>query len=403
MDPNEHLERFRFTNLIDLLFPRWKDGVVHSPSGNHYLMPGRAMRYYRVWIYISCIVTVIPAIVLACAVGWIFSSDYFRLLPLEVYDWTFIYLYLALLFQIFLGPALGVLGARKLSVRLLWTFWGSMVSLCVLDAIMGVVWTAKLTLLNTQLMDHLKEKLNTFGEDAEFTTLWNLLQEDKRCCGVSNASDYINTPWYFHRIPQHGATGPGHENTSVSVDPSLAFLPDSCCAFLTDGSARTATDCSLQVYSLSNLPKWGCYLPLHSWMHGRGDILFVIGYAILGFIRGSLVFCLYSEIKHFVVKIYVRGVPRDLHHASVSVGSDLISYPRTNNIGKKKKQHRSSSTTVSIHLRGRPESTQLRRWSFMRNWKNWKSFASAQDDPEDSLTPSCSKLKPINEENTTML
>ena len=60
-DPNEHLERFRFTNLIDLLLPRWKlDGVAHVVPRHHYNSMGRAMRYYRVWIYISCIVTVIP-------------------------------------------------------------------------------------------------------------------------------------------------------------------------------------------------------------------------------------------------------------------------------------------------------------------------------------------------------
>jgi hypothetical protein len=59
-------------------------------------------------------------------VAWIFSADYFRLLPLPPYDWTFIYLYAAVFFQIFVGPALGCVGACRLNQRFLWAYWGSM-------------------------------------------------------------------------------------------------------------------------------------------------------------------------------------------------------------------------------------------------------------------------------------
>ena len=66
------------------------------------------------------------AIIFACVVGWIFSADYFALLPLRAYDWTFIYLYAAVFFQIFINPALGIVGACRLSRHLLWAYWGSM-------------------------------------------------------------------------------------------------------------------------------------------------------------------------------------------------------------------------------------------------------------------------------------
>ena len=51
---------FRFTNLIDLVFPRWKDAVAHVTPKESYESMGKAMRYYRVWVYISCAVTVVP-------------------------------------------------------------------------------------------------------------------------------------------------------------------------------------------------------------------------------------------------------------------------------------------------------------------------------------------------------
>jgi hypothetical protein len=98
-----------------------------------------------------------------------------------------------------------------------------------------------------------------------------------------------------------------------------------------------------------------------------------------------------------------------MHHASVSVGSDLINYHRHNtvtNIGNngKKLGSLTSSTAVAIPRGG---DGSLRRWSFMRHWKGWSGIASRQEDETDDATirPSTStvKLKSINEENTTML
>lgn len=54
---NDDDNGFRLSNLIDLVFPRWKDVAIIQP---HDYSMGKAMRYYRVWIYVSCAVTVIP-------------------------------------------------------------------------------------------------------------------------------------------------------------------------------------------------------------------------------------------------------------------------------------------------------------------------------------------------------
>ncbi|OQV16294.1 hypothetical protein BV898_09602 [Hypsibius exemplaris] len=423
---------FRFTNLIDLVFPRWKDAVAHVTPKDYESM-GKAMRYYRVWVYISCIVTVIPAIIFACVVGWIFSSDYFRLLPLQAYDWTFLYLYAAVFFQIFINPALGIVGACRLNERLLWAFWGSMVALCLMDAVIGVVWAMKLTHLNVQILEDLKTRLTTYGSDPNFSSLWELLQRTERCCGVNNVSDYFTTPWF------RDTNGLDMKEMSDAVKhlpilPKEFMLPTSCCAWPSvDGVL--AGNCSVIGQNFENVYRGGCYLALHTWMHAKGDILFVIGYAIMGFIRGSLVFCLYSEIKHFIRKIYIRGVPREMHHASVSVGSDLINFHRHNSSASsdRKKHPRAfhpsnsalplgSSSGVINHVHhphsGRAGDGSLRRWSFMRHWKGWSGIASRSldDDVEDIapggplhknnvMMPSTSsvKLKSINEENTTML
>lgn len=276
------------------------------------------------------------------------------------------------------------------------------VALCAGDAIIGIVWAFKFTYLNGKLIPHLHSLLSVrYGVDRDFTSSWNYLQISEKCCGVENATEYSNSIWLKNLPTLKYQT----LNTKSSSSRPYYTLPASCCVIPQIDYTLLASNllnCSVPDLNSPSLYKKGCYLALHAWMHSMGDILFVLGYSVIAFVRAALVFCLYNEIKHFIRKIYIRGVPREMHSASVSAGSDLVNFHRNTSAAGKCK---AASNIPAI----RPRDRSLRRWSFIRGWRGFRDHIQNRATPSPESSPpfisshSTVKLKSINEETTTML
>ncbi|XP_055339916.1 uncharacterized protein LOC129589261 isoform X2 [Paramacrobiotus metropolitanus] len=401
----------------------WKDVAVVQ---HHDHSMGQAMRYYRVWIYISVTVTVIPAVVFGVAIAWIFNEDYFALLPFEPYDWTFLYLYITVTFQIFFAPTLGCLGATKLNARLLWAYWGSLVILSIGDAITGTVWIMKSIQVNKQLQQHLYTLVTQYyGIDPAITNLWNRVQIAEQCCGIEQASDFSKSIWYKNLISAGLSAISLQRRKSDHVPVHLdaintniiTMLPASCCSTFFPADSHPATNCTITALSDAVLHKQGCYLALHTWMHRMGDILFVLGFSIMAFVRVAMVFCLYNEIKHFVRKIQMRragNATNEMPHSSLSAEPDLANFHHNSGVltgpaGSTKKPCLDLLSTGTGALDANAERP---RWSFARRWRALRNRIRRKRPVQTtSLTPqhpasrsnSTIKLKSINEETATML
>ncbi|XP_055637632.1 uncharacterized protein LOC129776180 isoform X2 [Toxorhynchites rutilus septentrionalis] len=179
-----------------------------NPAGLQSNSPDvKAMRYYRLWIY-TCNAVLLMAVIVFCGVaGKILLSDYKRLLVngLSLTQPSFIYAYLALLVQSGFLQLIGCLGALRLSEKLLNAYWLLLLVLLIGDAMLGIFWMFKFDKVMHDLQPMLRYRLaHEYGNSIELTDLWDRLQNEGRCCGVTGPQDF-----------------PIHVNRTY---------PDSCCA-----------------------------------------------------------------------------------------------------------------------------------------------------------------------------
>uniref|UniRef100_A0A336L376 CSON003132 protein n=1 Tax=Culicoides sonorensis TaxID=179676 RepID=A0A336L376_CULSO len=182
-----------------------------TPSGLINNTPDiKAMRYYRLWIY-TCNAVLLMAVIVFCGVaGKVLLLDYRRLLVngLSLTHPSFIYAYLALLVQSGFLQLVGCLGALRLSEKLLNAYWLLLLILLLGDAMLGIFWIYKFDKVMHDLkpilryMRKIQSELciiiifnryrlaHEYGNSIEFTELWDRLQIDGRCCGVSGPQDF---------------------------------------------------------------------------------------------------------------------------------------------------------------------------------------------------------------------
>ncbi|XP_035890835.1 uncharacterized protein LOC118502590 isoform X1 [Anopheles stephensi] len=165
-----------------------------TPAGLQSNSPDvKAMRYYRLWIY-TCNAVLLMAVIVFCGVaGKILLSDYKRLLVngLSLTQPSFIYAYLALLVQSGFLQLIGCLGALRLSEKLLNAYWLLLLVLLIGDAMLGIFWMFKFDRVMHDLQPMLRYRLaHEYGNSPELTELWDRLQNEGRCCGVTGPQDF---------------------------------------------------------------------------------------------------------------------------------------------------------------------------------------------------------------------
>jgi hypothetical protein len=165
-----------------------------NPLRSGVVVPRATMRYYRLWIY-TCnallFICVLGFCVVACKV--LILDPRRLLLPgLSLGQPSFLYAYLALLFQSGLLQLIGCLGAQRLNERLLNLYWLLLLLLLLGDALLGVFWLFKFERIASELRPLLKHSLSLYGVDAQFTALWDGVQSQHRCCGAHGHLDFAH-------------------------------------------------------------------------------------------------------------------------------------------------------------------------------------------------------------------
>ncbi|XP_041760977.1 uncharacterized protein LOC121587837 isoform X1 [Anopheles merus] len=233
-----------------------------TPAGLQSNSPDvKAMRYYRLWIY-TCNAVLLMAVIVFCGVaGKILLSDYKRLLVngLSLTQPSFIYAYLALLVQSGFLQLIGCLGALRLSEKLLNAYWLLLLVLLIGDAMLGIFWMFKFDRVMHDLQPMLKYRLaHEYGNSPELTELWDRLQHEGRCCGVTGPQDFaLNANRTY---PTSCCTSDITEQISIGRRPLASAIvfrggedPTAAVAAATELAASTIKDTLLMSRNFSEL------------------------------------------------------------------------------------------------------------------------------------------------------
>ncbi|RZF35020.1 hypothetical protein LSTR_LSTR013037, partial [Laodelphax striatellus] len=162
-------------------------------TANLTLPTGKAMRYYRLWIY-TCNAVLLMSVIGFCVVAakvLVFEPKRQLVPGMSLTQPSFVYAYLTLSFQSGLLQLIGCLGAQRLNERLLNVYWLLMLLLLVGDGLVGLLWVYRFEWIVAELRPYLKSRLaNQYNVDGEFTQLWDTVQREMHCCGVEGTHDF---------------------------------------------------------------------------------------------------------------------------------------------------------------------------------------------------------------------
>ncbi|XP_064480987.1 CD151 antigen-like [Ornithodoros turicata] len=244
----------------------------------------QAMRYYRLWIYTCNVALLAGALAFTVAASWTLSDFRASLVPgLRLADPSFAYAAAALLLQGGLLQAIGCLGALRMNSRLLNAYWGLLLALLLGDALAGFAWLFRYRNLVAGLRAAI---LATFQEDygsrAGYRFMWDRLQSENRCCGVQGPSDFNGTSWLREQ--------------RLANSWFRQMVPESCCPTPLNRS------CAVE---LNGAFAMGCYEPLLRWLQKSADLLCVIGFCVMAFLKLCFLAILRYEIREMIQKIRV--------------------------------------------------------------------------------------------------
>lgn len=301
----------------------------------------KAMRYYRLWIY-TCNLVLLISVLLFVAVGsYVFGDARMSLVTsVRYYHPTFLYAYAATVLQGGVIQVIGCIGALRLNERLLQVYWLVLLLLLCGDIVVGTVWVFRFQRLCAALPTELAGRLSTeYGVRPEFTALWDHVQWAEQCCGLFTPADYNESEWR-RRLRGGGL-------------PAGALLPASCCApapqlpppqpppqqpppqpspqqppvaqayrkrtwqrrgpWPSPPSLYPTTTPPPPPYNgtcyrsrRQQLPSGrGCLQPLLRWYRNSADLLFVLGYCVIAFLKLCFLGLLRYEIREMIQKIKV--------------------------------------------------------------------------------------------------
>ncbi|XP_073982871.1 uncharacterized protein isoform X2 [Rhodnius prolixus] len=315
-------------------------GAVYQRQSQYPVNPLRAapttppptMRYYRLWIYTCNALLFISVLGFCIVAAKVLVFDPRRLLVpyLSLTQPSFLYAYAALIFQSGLLQLIGCLGAQRLNEKLLNVYWLLILVLLLGDVLLGVVWLFRFDRIATELKPWLEQSLaRSYGVDAQFTTLWDAIQTQYRCCGANGHNDF---PIFNHTLD----AGPTLINGTTSMP--IVVLPSSCCrerplvaaafrnrmvhtissttttaapieapALLARKTAGSTTisplSAHLRCITGGTVHRDSCHEKILTWLIHTAHILFVIGYCVIAFIKLCFLGILRYEIREMIQKI----------------------------------------------------------------------------------------------------
>uniref|UniRef100_A0A646QCJ1 Tetraspanin9 n=1 Tax=Hemiscolopendra marginata TaxID=943146 RepID=A0A646QCJ1_9MYRI len=280
-----------------------------------------AMRYYRLWIYSCNGVLLLSVIVFAVVGGFILADLRMRFVPLPLYHPTLLYGYVALLLQAGVLQAVGCVSAVRLNERWLNVYWLLMLVLLVGDVLVGIVWVFLFSSLTSGLSTHLRLKLHAeYGvpSSSDAMALWDRLQREHNCCGAQGPTDYNETQWFSDVGPQvtldlndtrwnsswiNSRADPAYRIITIGRRPWP--IPTTCCRrdykwtnTTHWGRSSASKSSSMKLCSLQ-----GCTEPIRQWLQRSADLLFILGYCVIAFLKLCFLGILRYEIREMIQKI----------------------------------------------------------------------------------------------------
>lgn len=209
---------------------------------------------------------------------------------------SLLYAYLALVLQGGILQAIGCLGALRMNERLLNAYWTLMLFLLAGDVVLGVVWLFRFHHIAGSLRDELRSRLvMDYGSDLEFQLLWDRLQSEAGCCGVDSPRDFAGSEW-LRRERQ---------------DPlqQRQLVPRSCCRLQQRPQFREPEPLNASCVESDRNPALihvpGCYEAVHRWLTHAANLLAVLGFCVIAFLKLCFLGILRYEIREMIQKIKV--------------------------------------------------------------------------------------------------
>ncbi|XP_076307877.1 tetraspanin-14-like isoform X2 [Tachypleus tridentatus] len=296
-------------NVISSVSSFIKGFAVTTTTSSMFLH--RAMRYYRLWIYSCNLALLFSVLIFVSLAAWILSDHHMALFPyIRYHQPTLVYAYFALALQGGILQAIGCWAAVRMNERFLNVYWSIMLALLVGDVIMGIIWIFHYNHITANLRSDLKSRLQVdYGRELQFQILWDKIQDDAQCCGVDGPRDYNHTFWLRRQrqdFPKY------HQ-----------MVPLSCCRFKFETRIWESTfqnHTCVESYLESDVYQDGCYDEVQRWLQGSADLLCVLGFCVIAFLKVCFLGILRYEIREMIQKIKIL---QELEEPSPLLGIDL--------------------------------------------------------------------------------
>lgn len=184
------------------------------------------------------------------------------------------------------------------------------------DVVIGIFWVFRFDKICQELKPSLKFRLHhEYGYNNELTLLWDRLQTDFACCGVQNAMDF----GHVNRTGAHMLAWIPETNPAATY-----VVPQSCCTYTEDrplnNSGNTTEDQKIPHRTLcQEVHTDGCEEKLQTYLRQSADILFILGYCVIAFLKLCFLGILRYEIREMIQKIKILQSEMDARPSIISL------------------------------------------------------------------------------------
>lgn len=183
------------------------------------------------------------------------------------------------------------------------------------DVVIGIFWVFRFDKICQELKPSLKFRLHhEYGYNNELTTLWDRLQMDFACCGVNNAMDF----GHVNRTGAHMLAWIPETNPAA-----IYVVPTSCCTSITEERPLNTSGNSSKEQEhralCQEVHTEGCEEKLQVYLRQSADILFILGYCVIAFLKLCFLGILRYEIREMIQKIKILQSEMDQRPSIISL------------------------------------------------------------------------------------